>query len=158
GSARPGGARGQAVRWSRSRGARDGVPPRQRARDRRRRFGGRAPELPIRLRARDQPRLWRGDTARDPARGRVPAHPRTSAAAALHGSMSADETVVLVVEDEEGMRDAIAVVLGQRGFSVRKAAHGAQALAMLRAGLRPHVIVLDLRMPVVDGWTVLVEL
>lgn len=60
---------------------------------------------------------------------------------------------VLVVEDEPDIRDLMVAVLESEGYAVRSAAHGADALAQLRVGSPPCVILLDLMMPVMDGWT-----
>ncbi len=60
--------------------------------------------------------------------------------------------LVLVVDDNEDIRDALVDVLDLAGYSVRSAAHGAEALEMLRQ-CRPALIVLDLMMPVMDGPT-----
>lgn len=60
---------------------------------------------------------------------------------------------VLVVEDEEDIREAVVLILESEGYTVSGAEHGAAALAQLRAGLKPCVILLDLAMPVMDGWT-----
>ncbi len=60
---------------------------------------------------------------------------------------------VLVVEDDCAIRDVVREILESEGFGVRVAAHGADALAVLRASSpRPRVILLDLMMPVMDGW------
>jgi two-component system, chemotaxis family, chemotaxis protein CheY len=61
------------------------------------------------------------------------------------------ERVVLVVEDDESIRNVIADVLEERGFRVRGAANGVEALACLDETL-PDVMVLDLLMPVMHGW------
>lgn len=61
-------------------------------------------------------------------------------------------TAVLVVEDDPDIRDVLMEALDQAGFTVRSAANGAEALADLRAGHLPGVILLDLMMPVMDGW------
>ena len=61
------------------------------------------------------------------------------------------ERVVLVVEDDESIRNVIADVLEERGFRVQGAANGAEALARLDT-TRPDVMVLDLLMPVMHGW------
>ncbi len=58
---------------------------------------------------------------------------------------------MLVVEDEAGIRDALAAALVDEGYEVRAAGDGRAALAVLQRWL-PHVIVLDLMMPVMDGW------
>jgi CheY-like chemotaxis protein len=61
------------------------------------------------------------------------------------------DRVVLVVEDDESIRNVIADVLEDRGFRVVGAANGAEALDRLELG-RPDVMVLDLLMPVMHGW------
>jgi CheY-like chemotaxis protein len=61
------------------------------------------------------------------------------------------ERVVLVVEDDESIRNVITDVLEDRGFRVVGAANGAEALDRLAVG-RPDVMVLDLLMPVMHGW------
>jgi CheY-like chemotaxis protein len=62
---------------------------------------------------------------------------------------------VLVVDDDGDMRDAVARELARHGYEVVLARHGAEALALL-ARLRdtglPASIVLDLAMPVMDGY------
>jgi DNA-binding response OmpR family regulator len=65
----------------------------------------------------------------------------------------AEPARALVVEDEELIRLALETLLLEEGFEVRVAHHGGEALAVLDGGWRPDVIVLDLMMPVVDGWT-----
>ena len=61
--------------------------------------------------------------------------------------------LVLVVDDDAGIRDALADLLGDEGYTVVTAANGADALQVLRAqpSPRPCVILLDLMMPVMDG-------
>lgn len=58
---------------------------------------------------------------------------------------------VLVVEDDEAIRALLTELLAEEGYAVRAAADGQEALALL-AGWRPDAIVLDLVMPVMDGW------
>jgi CheY-like chemotaxis protein len=62
---------------------------------------------------------------------------------------------VLVVEDDAAISRAIVQVLEDEGYAVRTAADGRAALAALQApGVPfPCVILLDLMMPVMDGWT-----
>jgi CheY-like chemotaxis protein len=59
---------------------------------------------------------------------------------------------VLVVDDDSGIRELLMRSLSFEGFDVMEAANGQDALTQLRTGRRPSVIVLDLRMPVMDGW------
>jgi CheY-like chemotaxis protein len=63
------------------------------------------------------------------------------------------ERVVLVVDDDAAIRESLANVLGDEGYSVITAANGVDALAKLRAQVpsRPCVILLDLMMPVMNG-------
>jgi len=58
---------------------------------------------------------------------------------------------VLVVEDEGGVRDAILDILTTEGYRVAAAEDGRDALDKLRAGMRPSLILLDLRMPNLSG-------
>ena len=62
------------------------------------------------------------------------------------------DRIVLVVDDDSAVRQTLARVLAHEGFVVAEAANGQEALLWLRSGRRPGVIVLDLRMPVMDGW------
>ena len=59
---------------------------------------------------------------------------------------------VLVVEDDEGLRDMMAQLLTLEGFQTATVANGQEALAYLHTSSRPEVILLDLMMPVMDGW------
>ncbi len=59
---------------------------------------------------------------------------------------------ILVVEDDQALREAIAEILLDEGLEVARSANGWDALTKLRSGLRPHLILLDLMMPVMDGW------
>jgi len=59
----------------------------------------------------------------------------------------------LVVEDDEELRDAMLELLRGFGRGAIGAADGQQALGILRRGIEPCVILLDLMMPRMDGWT-----
>jgi CheY-like chemotaxis protein len=59
---------------------------------------------------------------------------------------------VLVVDDDWQTRYGLRMALEAAGFTVLEAADGAEALAQLRDGLLPHVILLDMVMPVMNGW------
>ncbi len=64
--------------------------------------------------------------------------------------------VILVVEDDEVEREALATLLRREGFEVQEAQNGDQALACLRAST-PDIILLDMLLPEsrIDGWTFL---
>ena len=59
-------------------------------------------------------------------------------------------TTVLVVDDEPTIRGLVADALAEDGYAVETAGNGREALARARAH-RPDLVVLDLRMPVMDG-------
>lgn len=60
---------------------------------------------------------------------------------------------ILVVDDDQEVREAMCDVLSDEGYDVISACHGADALAVLgRTAAPPAVIVLDLTMPVMDGY------
>ncbi|HWX35745.1 MAG TPA: response regulator, partial [Steroidobacteraceae bacterium] len=60
---------------------------------------------------------------------------------------------ILVVEDERGQREALAEVLSRLGYEVQCAANGSEALELMRhSESLPGLILLDLMMPVMDGW------
>ncbi len=65
--------------------------------------------------------------------------------------MTHSDPVVLVVEDDESIRNVIRDVLEDRGYRVIGARNGADALDQLDQ-TRPDVMVLDLLMPVMHGW------
>ena len=60
--------------------------------------------------------------------------------------------MVLVVDDDDGVRAVVATALEDDGWNVETAANGRSALDALHDH-RPDVIILDLRMPVMDGLT-----
>jgi two-component system, chemotaxis family, chemotaxis protein CheY len=60
---------------------------------------------------------------------------------------------VLLVEDDTSTRDMMALLLESAGFTVSPMIDGGDALAYLKEGGRASVVVLDLMMPRVDGWT-----
>ena len=59
---------------------------------------------------------------------------------------------ILVVEDDPDIREALALALQSGGYQVGTASHGEEALQQLRHGPHADLIVLDLMMPVMDGW------
>ncbi|MBE6760195.1 MAG: response regulator transcription factor [Ruminococcaceae bacterium] len=65
---------------------------------------------------------------------------------------------ILVADDEDRIRKLIADFLIREGFEVLEAADGAQTLSMCSGSRKPDLIVLDVMMPLMDGFTVLAEL
>ena len=59
---------------------------------------------------------------------------------------------VFIIEDDPDTREMLGRFLELEGFRVETAENGRQALERLEAGTRASVIVLDLMMPVMDGW------
>lgn len=66
--------------------------------------------------------------------------------------------LVLIVDDDPAIQQAIKDALEDEGHSVAIAPHGADALGQLRSGIRPDLIVLDHMMPVMDGPTFAAEI
>lgn len=64
---------------------------------------------------------------------------------------------VLIVEDNADIRETLRDVLELSGYAVATASHGGEACTRLAAGA-PGLIVLDLMMPVMDGWQFLEHL
>src|SRR5947209_19891585 len=59
---------------------------------------------------------------------------------------------ILVVEDDATIRETMTLLLEMEGYKVQSAANGAEALTALRQKELPCLILLDLMMPVMDGW------
>jgi len=59
---------------------------------------------------------------------------------------------VLIVEDDEDLREMMAQLLTLEGFEAATVANGREALDYLHEASTPNVILLDLMMPVMDGW------
>ena len=59
---------------------------------------------------------------------------------------------VLIVEDDEDLREMMAQLLTLEGFQTATVANGREALEYLHNASKPDVILLDLMMPVMDGW------
>ena len=65
--------------------------------------------------------------------------------------MSAGAPCVLIVDDDESIREFVELALEDEGYGTLTAIHGRAALDCLQDH-RPDVILLDMRMPVMDGW------
>lgn len=69
------------------------------------------------------------------------------------------DDAVLVVDDDRDTRDLLCKILGDEGYRVVRKADGQTALDYLREwGRRPCLVLLDVRMPTMDGWECLSEL
>jgi CheY-like chemotaxis protein len=64
---------------------------------------------------------------------------------------------VLVVEDDDDIRDSLIDFLEDHGYTATGAVDGSDALARLRAEPRPAIVILDLMMPNMDGRAFLEE-
>lgn len=60
---------------------------------------------------------------------------------------------ILIVEDDGPIRETVAELLEDEGYEVECAVNGADALARLERSDVPSLILLDLTMPVMDGWS-----
>ena len=59
---------------------------------------------------------------------------------------------VLIIEDDEDLREMMAQLLTLEGYDAATVSNGREALDYLHGPDRPNVILLDLMMPVMDGW------
>jgi CheY-like chemotaxis protein len=59
---------------------------------------------------------------------------------------------VLVIDDDDAVCEVLREALGDAGFAVATVPHGAAALELVKHH-QPAVILLDLRMPIMDGWS-----
>ena len=60
--------------------------------------------------------------------------------------------MILVVEDDNAIREVLTDVLEGEGYQVLNAANGQEAIRLLRGSTLPCLILLDLMMPVMNGW------
>lgn len=59
---------------------------------------------------------------------------------------------ILAIDDDETIRNLVVLALREEGFDVATAANGRAALEWLDKGGKPALILLDMRMPVMNGW------
>jgi signal transduction histidine kinase/CheY-like chemotaxis protein len=93
-------------------------------------------------------------TLRLPAEVKELAPEGTAPEPTVHPPSDAGGALVLVVDDDEAVRDTMTRFLTREGYSVATASGGREALRLARE-LRPAAITLDVMMPDLDGWTVL---
>lgn len=67
-------------------------------------------------------------------------------------------TAVMIVEDDDEIRELLAEMLADCGHLVSTARHGKDALELLRSKPQPNIVLLDLMMPVMDGWQMRAEM
>src|ERR1700679_2088809 len=66
--------------------------------------------------------------------------------------MTAEKKTILIVEDDQGIRETLVEILDSEGYIVLSASNGLEALQVLRStAVKPDLILLDLMMPVMDG-------
>jgi len=73
------------------------------------------------------------------------------------GSVTADRRLILVVDDELDLLEVTQFVLESEGFRVETARNGKDALTFLHGSRLPGLVLLDLMMPVMNGWEFLNE-
>jgi CheY-like chemotaxis protein len=66
--------------------------------------------------------------------------------------MSAPQITLLIVDDDDDVREMLAAILELEGFRVVTAADGRQGFEAMKTLPRPCAALLDLRMPVMNGW------
>jgi CheY-like chemotaxis protein len=70
----------------------------------------------------------------------------------MQGDHQAEGAHILVVEDDEDAREAMVALLQMKGYRAVPAGNGREALDYLDRAVTPDLIILDLWMPVMDGW------
>lgn len=63
-----------------------------------------------------------------------------------------ESSPILIVDDDNDVRRALTELLEDEGYAVTGASNGLVALDLMRGGVRPALILLDLMMPGMDGW------
>lgn len=71
---------------------------------------------------------------------------------------TSDRKTLLVVEDDEVIRETLAQLLEDQGYHVIATQHGREALEMLPLIPSPALVLMDLMMPVMNGWELLAAL
>jgi len=61
--------------------------------------------------------------------------------------------LILVADDNEDMRLLVSMILNKSGFQCEEAASGREALEKMQAGIMPDLILSDIMMPEMDGYT-----
>lgn len=64
---------------------------------------------------------------------------------------------ILVVEDDHDILFTLKAFLECEGYTVQTAENGLDALELLKTGYMPHLILLDMKMPILNGWQFAIE-
>ena len=91
------------------------------------------------------------------AYGAIPARRLTGVRKAERPEPPPDGGPVFVVDDDDGIRRTVVTQLRLAGYEVASAGNGREALEYLRAHPPPAVILLDMSMPEMDGWSFRIE-
>jgi CheY-like chemotaxis protein len=72
----------------------------------------------------------------------------------------AEPARILVVEDDQCIRETLCAILADEGFQVESASNGREALDHLlcAANVPPHLLIVDVMMPVLNGWELCAEM
>jgi CheY-like chemotaxis protein len=62
---------------------------------------------------------------------------------------------VLIVDDDEDFRETLSALLTLEGYEVEVASNGREGLERLGREALPHIVLLDLMMPIMNGWEVI---
>ena len=65
---------------------------------------------------------------------------------------------ILIVDDDAPLRKSLSEALGNEGYLILQAANGQEALNILREGAPVRLVLLDMTMPVLNGWQFLDQL
>jgi CheY-like chemotaxis protein len=80
-------------------------------------------------------------------------HPPQGGCPAVHAGLAWEgRTMILVVDDNPDIRETVCLVLAAGGYQAAEAANGQEAIDWLHREAAPTVILLDLTMPVMDGY------
>jgi CheY-like chemotaxis protein len=86
----------------------------------------------------------------------APFEPKTVKSAGLAEAVTQigprEAAKVLIVDDDFALRDALCAALEGEGLAVAAVSNGQEALDYLRSGARPSLVLLDLMMPIMNGW------
>lgn len=71
--------------------------------------------------------------------------------------MNQEQKLILVIEDDVDIRNSLKVILEGEGYAVLTAENGFDAMEILKTSKIPNLILLDMKMPVMNGWEFAIE-